>query len=310
MQIEDRAGLGPRRCYDAIQQIDRRGRQGPGAGRRLLRLPDRRAQDRRRRRPREGARPGRGAGRPVRHHAGLSGLALRQRLQPLRPHLSGQRPGRPALPPAAEDIAAPADPQRRGRRWSRWAPSSPRSETTGPERTAHYNGYPTAEINGGPAPGYSHRPGAEGRWRRSPARTLPNGMGYEWTELTYQQILAGNTAIYVFPLCVLLVFLVLAAQYESWTLPLAVILIVPMCLLSRPGRRAADRRRQQHLHPDRPDRAGRPGLQERHPDRGVRPRAGSAGRSAWDAVAGRVPPAPAADPDDLVRLHHGRRARW
>ena len=62
--------------------------------------------------------------------------------------------------------------------------------------------------------------------------TLPKGMDFEWTELTYQQILAGNTSLYVFPLCVLLVFLVLAAQYESLTLPLAVILIVPMCLLS------------------------------------------------------------------------------
>jgi len=62
--------------------------------------------------------------------------------------------------------------------------------------------------------------------------TLPNGIGYEWTELTFQQKLAGNTAVFVFPLCVLLVFLVLAAQYESWSLPLVIILIVPMCLLS------------------------------------------------------------------------------
>src|SRR6202044_877945 len=61
---------------------------------------------------------------------------------------------------------------------------------------------------------------------------LPNGFSYEWTELTYQQILAGNTAILVFPLCVLLVFLVLSSLYESWSLPLAVILIVPMVLLS------------------------------------------------------------------------------
>lgn len=60
---------------------------------------------------------------------------------------------------------------------------------------------------------------------------LPNGASFEWTDLTYQQILAGNTAVLVFPLCVLLVFLVLAALYESWTLPLAVILIAPMCLL-------------------------------------------------------------------------------
>ena len=60
---------------------------------------------------------------------------------------------------------------------------------------------------------------------------LPKGMGFEWTELTYQQILAGNAALYIFPLCVLFVFLVLAAQYESLVLPLAVILIVPLCLL-------------------------------------------------------------------------------
>ena len=59
---------------------------------------------------------------------------------------------------------------------------------------------------------------------------LPKGMTYEWTELTYQQILAGNTALFVFPLCVLFVFLVLAALYESVSLPLAVILIVPLCL--------------------------------------------------------------------------------
>jgi multidrug efflux pump subunit AcrB len=62
--------------------------------------------------------------------------------------------------------------------------------------------------------------------------TLPNGYGFEWTELTFQQKAASNVAILVFPLCVLLVFLILAAQYESWSLPLAIILIVPMCLLS------------------------------------------------------------------------------
>ena len=62
--------------------------------------------------------------------------------------------------------------------------------------------------------------------------TLPNGFGYEWTDLTFQQKIAGNTALIVFPICVMLVFLILSAQYESWALPLAVILIVPMCLLS------------------------------------------------------------------------------
>ena len=60
---------------------------------------------------------------------------------------------------------------------------------------------------------------------------LSRGMTFEWTDLTYQRVLAGNSAIYVYPLCILLVFLVLAAQYESLRLPLAIILIVPMCLL-------------------------------------------------------------------------------
>jgi multidrug efflux pump subunit AcrB len=63
------------------------------------------------------------------------------------------------------------------------------------------------------------------------SETLPKGMSFEWTDLTFQNVIAGNTAIYIFPLCVLLVFLVLAAQYESLRLPLAIVLIVPLCLL-------------------------------------------------------------------------------
>ena len=105
------------------------------------------------------------------------------------------------------------------------------SDTSGPDRVMHYNGFITAEINGAAAPGYSSGQ-AEAAMARLLKEELPNGMSFEWTELTYQQILAGNTALFVFPLCVLLAFLVLAAQYESWSLPLAVILIVPMTLLS------------------------------------------------------------------------------
>jgi multidrug efflux pump len=104
-------------------------------------------------------------------------------------------------------------------------------QTSGPAIVQHYNGYPTAEINGGPAPGYSSGQ-AEAALAALAGRSLPNGMAFEWTDLTYQQILAGNTAVWVFPLVVLLAFLVLAAQYESLTLPLVVILIVPMTLLS------------------------------------------------------------------------------
>ncbi len=104
------------------------------------------------------------------------------------------------------------------------------SETYGPDRTMRYNAYRSADINGGPAPGYSSGQ-AEAAIEKILDETLPKGLSYEWTELTFQQKLAGNASLLIFPLCVFLVFLVLAAQYESLTLPLAVILIVPMCLL-------------------------------------------------------------------------------
>jgi multidrug efflux pump len=105
------------------------------------------------------------------------------------------------------------------------------TNTSGPDRVMHYNGFITAEINGAAGPGYSSGQ-AQVAMEKLLKEELPNGMTYEWTDLTYQQILSGNTALLVFPLCVLLAFLVLAALYESWSLPLAVILIVPMTLLS------------------------------------------------------------------------------
>ncbi len=101
----------------------------------------------------------------------------------------------------------------------------------GPERAMRYNGFLTADINGGPAPGFSSGQ-AQDAIERIAAETLPAGITFEWTDLTYQEILAGNSAIWVFPLAILLVFLVLAAQYESLTLPLAIILIVPMGLFA------------------------------------------------------------------------------
>ncbi|WP_289076772.1 efflux RND transporter permease subunit, partial [uncultured Pseudoalteromonas sp.] len=103
--------------------------------------------------------------------------------------------------------------------------------TIGPDRVMHYNGYPSAELNGSPAPGYSSDQ-AQTAIETILADNLPTGIEYEWTEVTYQQVLAGNTMVYVFPLVVLLVFMVLAAQYESLRLPLAIILIVPMTIFS------------------------------------------------------------------------------
>ncbi|ENN87206.1 transporter, hydrophobe/amphiphile efflux-1 (HAE1) family [Rhizobium freirei PRF 81] len=103
--------------------------------------------------------------------------------------------------------------------------------TTGPERTNRYNGFLAADINGGPAPGFSSGQ-AQAAIEKILHETLPPGIDFEWTDLTYQQILAGNSSVVVFPLALLLVFLVLAAQYESLTLPLAIVMIVPMGVLA------------------------------------------------------------------------------
>ncbi|SMH48492.1 efflux RND transporter permease subunit [Azospirillum agricola] len=102
-------------------------------------------------------------------------------------------------------------------------------QSYGPEMVVRYNGYTAADINGGAAPGYSSGQ-AQAAAERIAAETLPRGVRFEWTDLTYQEILAGNAALWVFPISILLVFLVLAAQYESLTLPLAILLIVPMSL--------------------------------------------------------------------------------
>ena len=102
---------------------------------------------------------------------------------------------------------------------------------SGPERAMRYNGFLSADINAGAAPGFSSGQ-AQAAVERIAKETLPKGFAFEWTELTYQEILAGNSAVIVFPVAILLVFLVLAAQYESMTLPIAILLIIPMGLLA------------------------------------------------------------------------------
>ena len=104
-------------------------------------------------------------------------------------------------------------------------------ETYGADRVMRYNGYPAADINGGAAPGYSSGQ-AEAIMEQVAKEKLPKGMVLDWTELTFQKIIAGNSGVFVYPISILLVFLVLAAQYESFRLPLAVIMIVPTALFS------------------------------------------------------------------------------
>jgi hydrophobe/amphiphile efflux-1 (HAE1) family protein len=105
------------------------------------------------------------------------------------------------------------------------------SDVAGPYRVPRYNLYPAAELDGAAAPGYSQGQAIE-IMQRLAAETLPDGFSYEWTTLAFQQLRTGNTAAFAFVLAVVFVFLVLAAQFESLTLPLSVILIVPMCLIA------------------------------------------------------------------------------
>jgi HAE1 family hydrophobic/amphiphilic exporter-1 len=105
------------------------------------------------------------------------------------------------------------------------------SDITGPYRVTRYNLYPAAEVQGDTAPGFSTGASLTAMEQLA-AQRLPDGFGFEWTELSYQERLAGNTGLLVFAAAVVFVFLALAAQYESWSLPFAVILIVPMCLLA------------------------------------------------------------------------------
>jgi hydrophobe/amphiphile efflux-1 (HAE1) family protein len=104
-------------------------------------------------------------------------------------------------------------------------------DIAGPYRVPRYNLYPAAELDGAPAPGYSQGQAMD-IMHGLAAQTLPDGFSYEWTTLAFQQQRAGNTAMFAFLLAVVFVFLVLAAQFESLTLPLSVILIVPMCLIA------------------------------------------------------------------------------
>ena len=100
----------------------------------------------------------------------------------------------------------------------------------GPDRLVRYNLYPAAEIQGSAAPGTSSREALD-IMEQMAAKLFPAGISFEWSDIALQEKLSGNVGVLIFPLCVLFVFLVLAAQYESWTLPVTIILIVPLCIL-------------------------------------------------------------------------------
>ena len=142
-------------------------------------------------------------------------------------------------------------------------------DITGPVLVNRYNMYPSAPINGSADPAISSGQAIE-LMQDVVEPNLTWSMRSEWTELALLQLQTGNTAMLVFLLAVVLVFLVLAAQYESWSLPLAVILVVPMCLLCSIAGGAVRAAGRQHFHAGRLRRARRPGVQERDSDRRVR----------------------------------------
>ena len=174
-------------------------------------------------------------------------------------------------------------------------------DKTGPYRVTRYNLFPAVEVDGETAPGTSTGQ-AMGTMEKLAAQ-LPAGFATEWTGIAFQQEAAGNIAILIFALSVVFVFLVLAAQFESLLLPLAIILIVPMTLARGDDGREPARDGQQHPDPDRPDRAHRARREECDPDRRVRQAGGGAGARA-DRGGGRSGACAASpDPDDQLRLH-------
>ena len=178
-------------------------------------------------------------------------------------------------------------------------------DISGPYRVPRYNLYPAAEIDGMAAPGYSQGQAIK-IMDQLAAETLPDGFATEWTTLAFQQIRAGNTAMFAFVLAVVFVFLVLAAQYESLTLPLAVIMIVPMCLVAAITGVISARPGQQHSHAGGfrgPDRAGG---KERHSDRRIRPPARRPGPQPMGRCGRSDATAAAPDPDDILCVHPRR----
>ena len=286
MIVEDRGGHGPQALEAATNDLVQAANQRSGARQRLRHLQHPHAAHLRRHRPRP--RPRCWASRPPRCSTRCRPIWARSFVNDFNywagPTRCSPRPTRPsATRPGHRQPASPRNPPAHGA--ARRRSSTLHTTPTGPYRVLRYNLLP-----GGRGPG---RRGA----RLSPAARRMAAMerlaaqrcrrhGFEWTELAFQQKQRRQHRR-AWSSCwrVVFVFLLLAALYESVTLPLAVILIVPMCLLAAMLGVNLRGMRQQHPDPDRPRRADRPGGQERHPDRRVRP--AGRGRRAMTPARGR-----------------------
>ncbi len=170
------------------------------------------------------------------HHRArrVHGLAIRQRLRLQQPHLSRLRAGRPAFPHECQAICTATMCAPIPARWFRSIISSPSTESSGPPVISHYDLFRAVEIDGSPAPGYSSGQGIAGMENLAKQMMLP-GMRYEWTGLTLDEIESGGKALIIFGLGLLVVYLTLSAQYESFALPFIILLAVPMAVLGALG---------------------------------------------------------------------------
>ena len=175
---------------------------------------------------------------------------------------------------------------------------------TGPEFTMRYNLFRSAQINATAAPGYSSAQ-AMTALEEVFAQTMPSGMGFDYLGMSFQEQKAqqGVPPAAVFALSLLFVFLILAALYESWSLPLSVLLGTPIAVFGSLRGALAARDAVQHLCPDRPDRPDRPRGEERHPDRRIRQGRTRKGERPAGCGADRCAAPASADPDDLLCLH-------
>ena len=216
--------------------------------------------------------------------------------------------GDATLPQADRGPQAAQGPQRSRATWCRSVSMASIADREGPGADHALQHVPRRGDQRQPRAGDQLGPGDRPSWTTWSRSSCPQAMRTEWTELALLQLQTGNTAMLVFVLAVVLVFLVLAAQYESWSLPLAVILVVPMCLLCSVAGVLDGADGHQHLHAGRLHRPGRPGVQERHPDRRVRQGRARGGRPPLPGDARRLPVAAPADHDDVVRVHPRRGA--
>ena len=200
----------------------------------------------------------------LRYAADLSGLVLCQSVHQIRPGVSGLCAGRRQC---ADDAAGSGELRRIRNDQGAMVPLGTLMRLKpdfGPPIITLYNTYPSAMLNGSTAPGFSSGQ-AIAIVDDMVKHVLPAGFGFEWTATAYQEVLAGGATVIIFGLSLLLVYLVLAGQYESWITPISVLLAVPLALLGTVAALTALGDCQQHLHPDRPGAADRAGRQERHP---------------------------------------------